>query len=861
MKMHSHLPPPYPYQQRTAEVLLSGRPVVLQAPTGAGKTRAALDPFLDAFFTQPPARFPRQCLYSVPLRVLASQFEQGARQMVAARAPAPWSSAAPTVRVQTGERPEDPELLGDLVFATVDQVLSSALGVPYSLSTSRANLNVGAVLGAYLVCDEFHLFPDEAAATTLLLLQALRPLTPFVLMTATFSRARLAAIAERLDAEIIMPAEDEIEAIETSHGTRPRRTRIFHRVDGELTAEGVLAHLGRRTLALCNTVDRAMTLYRDLVTCGCVPVPVSDNALLGLYADLQEASAQARISLRQQAQQWLFDRLQHLPDGPAWVLLLHSRFEAPHRHVKEDLVRSLWGPNAPADLPPLIVVSTQVVEVGLDVSSDVLHTELAPAASLVQRAGRCARYPGQTGHVFVYQLPSNERGMPNAAPYSVDLVQRTWEALGDFDDQPVRFAEEQALVDAAHAETDARLMEQLDRERTRLWDLMRDALTFHDPRTRSELIRRIDTRTLLVLDPPDEDETPPFHWAGFSFWHGSLRGRLPRLLELADELGLPWALRYPCQVKDEEESRQPVVYRWLDVRTNEDISASLIFAVHPRLVAYSPETGLQLGVAGDGTYTAPPSRRLVSPRVAYGYRLESYPQHIERMMRVFEGPDGPGDLAGGRLFQRLGWTLSRLDHLPKEEGGVPADHFERAVCLAMALHDVGKLDQRWQRWAVRYLEAIGEGRPHFLVVHTHFDPQNPTHQEAARRVRGKPRSHAGEGAAASVRLVGQALDVREYPDLCRAVLTAIARHHSPSVQESRAFTLHREAPQAVGAALSASRLESELSASLIMAQEAPLLERYLLPLPPEAPLMAWFWYFVIVRVLRLCDAYAQEVSE
>ena len=45
-----------------------------------------------------------------------------------------------------------------------------------------------------------------------------------------------------------------------------------------------------------------------------------------------------------------------------------------------------------------------------------------------------------------------------------------------------------------------------------------------------------------------------------------------------------------------------------------------------------------------------------------------------------------------------------------------------------------------------------------------------------------------------------------------------------------------------------------------MAQEAPLLERYLLPLPPEAPLMAWFWYFVIVRVLRLCDAYAQEVS-
>jgi len=41
MKPHSHFPPPYPYQQRTIEVLLKGRPVVLQAPTGAGKTRAA----------------------------------------------------------------------------------------------------------------------------------------------------------------------------------------------------------------------------------------------------------------------------------------------------------------------------------------------------------------------------------------------------------------------------------------------------------------------------------------------------------------------------------------------------------------------------------------------------------------------------------------------------------------------------------------------------------------------------------------------------------------------------------------------------------------------------------------------------
>ncbi len=414
-------------------------------------------------------------------------------------------------------------------------------------------------------------------------------------------------------------------------------------------------------------------------------------------------------------------------------------------------------------------------------------------------------------------------------------------------------------MDAAHAEADLRLIEQLDRERTRLWDLIRDALAFHDPRTRSELIRRVDTRTVLVLEPPDEDETSPFRWAGFSFWHGSLRGQLPHLLALVEELGLPWALRYPIQVKEEEESRQPVLYRWLDVSTAEDISAALIFAVHPRLVTYSPELGLRLGVEGDGAYRSPPARRTARTRAPYGYRLESYSEHIRRMMCAFEGDDAPGDLSGGRLQHRLQWTLSRLAQLPEEQERVPADRFERAVRLAMALHDVGKLDRRWQKWARRYQQAIGEGRPSFLVVHTHFDPDNPAHQEAARRTRGKPRSHAGEGAAASVRLVGQALDAGNYVNLCRAVLTAVARHHSPFVHETGAFALDPQAPHAVAEALGAAGLDSGLSNLLLMEQEAPFLEKYLLPFPPDVPLMAWFWYFIIVRVLRLCDAYSQEV--
>ncbi|HVC96111.1 MAG TPA: CRISPR-associated endonuclease Cas3'', partial [Pirellulales bacterium] len=67
------------------------------------------------------------------------------------------------------------------------------------------------------------------------------------------------------------------------------------------------------------------------------------------------------------------------------LLLIHSRFRPPER---KQIVEKLLS-----DRPPKgrIVVSTQVVEAGVDISAKLLFTELAPWASLVQRFGRCNR--------------------------------------------------------------------------------------------------------------------------------------------------------------------------------------------------------------------------------------------------------------------------------------------------------------------------------------------------------------------------------------------------------------------------------------------------------------------------------------
>jgi len=84
--------------------------------------------------------------------------------------------------------------------------------------------------------------------------------------------------------------------------------------------------------------------------------------------------------------------------------LVHSRFRGAERRqwATEFLSREQCGPGKNR-----IIVATQVVEAGVDISANALVTELAPWASLVQRFGRCARYGGE-GQIVVVDRRHND---------------------------------------------------------------------------------------------------------------------------------------------------------------------------------------------------------------------------------------------------------------------------------------------------------------------------------------------------------------------------------------------------------------------------------------------------------------------
>ncbi len=94
-------------------------------------------------------------------------------------------------------------------------------------------------------------------------------------------------------------------------------------------------------------------------------------------------------------------------------LLIHSKFNSADRKKKVEEILKVSKGESKYD----VVIATQVIEAGIDVSFDLLITEACPADSLIQRAGRVARYGGKgTVKVFpfrgkVYDLEEVEATM------------------------------------------------------------------------------------------------------------------------------------------------------------------------------------------------------------------------------------------------------------------------------------------------------------------------------------------------------------------------------------------------------------------------------------------------------------------
>jgi CRISPR-associated endonuclease/helicase Cas3 len=257
---------PYNFQQKVADNLLDGKNVILQAPTGSGKTWASIAPFVFCWKQwkegkQNPEDFPRKLIYSLPLRTLANSLYKEVKEKIETNLPDLEPKL--NIKIQTGERPDDVLFEGDIIFTTIDQTLSNILGIPLSLPKKLANINAGAVLSSYLVFDEFHLLdPKRSLDTVVSLLKAMKSITPFCLMTATLSENFLTKTADYLDAEIINVKKEDYNRFDFVKNKAEKFITVSEKC---LDIETIIENHNKQSIVICNTVERCKRIFLNLL--------------------------------------------------------------------------------------------------------------------------------------------------------------------------------------------------------------------------------------------------------------------------------------------------------------------------------------------------------------------------------------------------------------------------------------------------------------------------------------------------------------------------------------------------------------------------------------------------------------------
>jgi CRISPR-associated endonuclease/helicase Cas3 len=375
---------PYPYQVRLA--LGDPLPQLIDVPTGLGKTAAVILAWLWRRRRAKPAiqnATPRRLIYCLPMRTLVEQTERAAKQWLKNLG---LENEIAVHALMGGREAEawDTEPQRDaILIGTQDMLLSRALNRGYAMSRYRWPIHFALLNNDCLwLIDETQLM--GVGLTTTAQMQGLRAklgaygAAQTLWMSATLDPSQLTTFDHRpanggFAVYGLTEADYDnayvVRLIEARKPLQPAAVSLTSDTDKDYSktlAKTILAghEPGTLTLVVLNRVARAQAVF----------------------SDLEEATAQNN----------------NRPD----VKLIHSRFRPIDRshHQAEAL--------DDANLPPpgRIVVATQAIEAGVDISARTLFTELAPWPSLVQRFGRCNRR-GEWGH----------SGKPDAAIFWIDI--------------------------------------------------------------------------------------------------------------------------------------------------------------------------------------------------------------------------------------------------------------------------------------------------------------------------------------------------------------------------------------------------------------------------------------------------------
>lgn len=805
---------PYKFQERVFSELANGNGrIILQAPTGAGKTLAAVVPYL--YFLENKISFPSKLVYSLPLRTLANSIKKDIDKLLV-KNHLPYNLA-----IQTGEYTEDPKYLNDIIFTTIDQSLSSFLNIPVGLSFRMANLNAGAILSSFLVFDEIHLLePEKSLFVMYELLRTTR--MPFIIMTATLPRNFIDFLTEKLDAKYIYVQDREIKNI----NSQKDRKLSINIVDQQLNARDILSKHTNKTIIICNTVQKAQELYSEI---------------------LKNKKANTE------------------------VLLIHSRFLGRYRKEKEDEIKKYFGKESSNNYSDKILIATQVIEAGIDISCDTMHTELAPSDSLLQRIGRCARYEGEKGKVFIH-IPKT------ATPYNKSLCSATYKTLKHYSE--ITTSDNQTIQDMVLSDYYQEIQTQIINNDTITnmsngLGLINETMDTSEKGNYQRLIRKIDSMNIIIHSNPDSIENP-YEYEAISVSPNQLSKYLSKLSSVGFEDR--WIIK-KCAF-DPDKNRYnyiDLVLEGLDFQSiRNELTKELILIINPNYAYHDNNIGFYLK---NNNKTQENFQKIIDEkpeRIDYSYEKETWLDHAlnvykaSKKVKIASYPTSNLKIKEYKFIDEIKYAICKYSDILH----VQEDILIHALDLTLLLHDYGKLRKDWQEiaknWMIREKNYDSDEINNELWAHTAFNPELDNHKP------NRPRfpSHAGIGAVAISPLLFNYFnkhiknsETSEY--LTRIVVSAIARHHSPTIYNinknrlQNTFQIEKNAIKKVKTILEIIGLNVDLKPleeTLIFNDPTLDLQNdYLINRKTiNSPILRDIYslYQIFVRILRLSDGYS-----